>query len=574
MSNMYIRGSEYPIKKIFSDDFVFTIPLYQRAYAWATEESEELLQDLLMAIGDYKKPIEDLPPYFLGSIMLIKDDEPDAQVIDGQQRLTTLTMLLAVLRSLIKTEYVDGLTSFLCEKGNIITGTPTRYRLRLRERDAKFFQKYIQDEGGTEKLKELQETLLPDSQRNIRDNTLGFIRELQKLSENQLITLTQFIVNRCFLIVVTVSTPDLDSVYRIFSVLNSRGLGLSYPDILKAEILGTIPPDRQDEYATRWEELESMLGSELFEDLFFKLRAIFSQKRQSKGMIEEFHEYVYPRRPQTSSAQDFIDKTLDDYARGLNYIVNANYPGSPTCPAAQVKEINGMFKWLNQLDYGRWTSPALYYLIQNWRQPHLIPHFLKDLERLVIGFIICKAPPYQRIDRYCEILKAIHEGHDLYAPNSPLQLTPRESRDVLRRLEGEIYLTHPPSICRYILLRLDAKLSDGTASYDYQKVTVEHVLPQNPAPGSTWIKWFPVREVRERYVHRLGNLVLLSRGKNLKAANFDFDDKKQKYFKTSDGVSPFPLTTQVLNHQEWTPTVVERRQNQLIGTLKQLWRLS
>jgi uncharacterized protein with ParB-like and HNH nuclease domain len=148
MSNMYIRGSEYPVKKIFSDDFVFTIPLYQRAYAWTTEESEELLQDLLMAIGSYEKPVEDLPPYFLGSIMLIKDDEPDAEVIDGQQRLTTLTMLLAVLRSLIKTEYVDGLTSFLCEKGNIITGTPTRYRLRLRERDAQFFQKYIQDGGA------------------------------------------------------------------------------------------------------------------------------------------------------------------------------------------------------------------------------------------------------------------------------------------------------------------------------------------------------------------------------------------------------------------------------------------
>src|SRR6266436_9123558 len=233
MSNMYIRCSEYPIKKIFSDDFVFTIPLYQRAYAWSTEESEELLQDLLMAIGDYKKPIEDLPPYFLGSIMLIKDDEPDAQVIDGQQRLTTLTMLLAVLRSLIKSEYVDGLTSFLCEKGNVITGTPKRYRLQLRSRDAQFFRKYIQDGGGIGELKGLQGPSLPESQRNIRDNTLGFIRELQKLSADYLIKLTQFIVNRCFLIVVAVSSPDLDAVYRIFSVLNNRGLNLSYPDILK-----------------------------------------------------------------------------------------------------------------------------------------------------------------------------------------------------------------------------------------------------------------------------------------------------------------------------------------------------
>src|SRR5437764_8994090 len=193
MSKMNIHGSEYPIKKIFSDDFVFTIPVYQRAYAWTIEESEELFQDLIRAIGDAEEAIEDISPYFLGSIVLIKGDEPDAQVIDGQQRLTTLTMLLAALRSMIKSEYVEGLTSFLCEKGNVITGTPTRYRLRLRERDAKFFQQYIQDEGGIEALKTLANSNLPESQRNIRDNTLGFIRELQKLSQEQLITLTQFI---------------------------------------------------------------------------------------------------------------------------------------------------------------------------------------------------------------------------------------------------------------------------------------------------------------------------------------------------------------------------------------------
>src|SRR5438105_154908 len=207
-----------------------------------------------------EEPIEDLPPYFLGSIVLIKGDEPQADIVDGQQRLTTLTMLLAALRSLIKSEYVEGLTSFLCEKGNVITGTPTRYRLSLRDRDAQFFQKYIQNEGGTEKLQNLQGASLPESQRNIRDNTLGFIRELQKLSEGQLIKLTQFIVNRCFLIVVAVSSPDLDAVYRIFSVLNNRGLNLSYPDILKGEILRDIPLDQQVDFATKWEELESVLG--------------------------------------------------------------------------------------------------------------------------------------------------------------------------------------------------------------------------------------------------------------------------------------------------------------------------
>ena len=222
MSRMSICGSEYPMRKIFSDDFVFTIPLYQRPYSWTTEESEEMLEDLLRAMEGSEETIDELLAYFLGSIVLIKGDEPDAQVIDGQQRLTTLTMLLSALRSLIKSDYAEGLTSFLCEKGNIVTGTPTRYRLTLRKKDATFFKTYIQEENGIEGLKQLQE--LSESQRNIRENTLSFINELKKLSEQQLIKLTQFVVNRCFMIVVAVSTTNLDSAYRIFSVLNNRGL--------------------------------------------------------------------------------------------------------------------------------------------------------------------------------------------------------------------------------------------------------------------------------------------------------------------------------------------------------------
>ena len=79
--------------------------------------------------------------------------------------------------------------------------------------------------------------------------------------------------------------------------------------------------------------------------------------------------------------------------------------------------------------------------------------------------------------------------------------------------------------------------------------------------------------MRQKYVNRLGNLVLLSRGKNMKAENFDFDLKKRKYFSTDGGISPFVLTTQVLRYREWTPVVIEQRQNQLMAALKQLWRL-
>lgn len=69
------------------------------------------------------------------------------------------------------------------------------------------------------------------------------------------------------------------------------------------------------------------------------------------------------------------------------------------------------------------------------------------------------------------------------------------------------------------------------------------------------------------------SLVLLSQGKNMKAENFDFEEKKQKYFRTNGGISPFVLTTQVLRYHEWTPATIEQRQSQLIEALRQLWKL-
>ncbi len=475
-------------------------------------------------------------------------------------------MLLAVLRSLVHKDDADSLTSFLSEKANKIVGTPARHRLTLRKLDREFFQTYIQDEGSIEKLKSLGDVQLSESQRNIRDNTLGFIRELQKFTPDQLMTLAQFVINRCFLVVVAVDSSDLDSVYRIFSVLNSRGLDLSYPDILKAEIINAVPLQAQEEYTAKWEEIESMLGSRSFEDLFEDLRTIFSRKRMLKGMIEEFRHYVFPCPSQPMSAQDFIDNTLIRYAHAYNYMLKTNYQHGK-----HAKEINAMFRWLNQIDRTRWVPPALYYFFEHVQEPDLVLRFLTDLERLALSFEICRVPPYKRIDRYCELLDAIYHKEDLFVDTSPLQLSARECRQFILALNSNIY--QMPHVCRYVLLRLDSRLSEGIATYDYHTVSVEHVLPQRPSIDSEWASIFPTREIRDRYVNKLGNLLLLSRGKNIRAENYDFEYKKQYYFSSSGGISPFVLTTQVLGFREWTPTVIDQRQNQLVNVAKQLWRL-
>lgn len=562
MSIATIQAKEYPIRKIFCNDFVFRIPLYQRPYSWTTEQAGELLADLLEFIGEDSTPIDNLSPYFLGSTVLIKNDgSPDAEVVDGQQRLTTLTILLATLRTLVNPDHAASLTKYLYEKGDLIEGNPNRYRLTLRERDADFFRTYIQVDGQIEKLKTLDKGQLSDSCRNILLNALLYLKVLSELPEPQRVRLAKFIVMQCLMVVV--STHDLDSAYRIFSILNDRGMDLSHSDILKAEIIGKIPVAEQDTYNDQWEDVEDELGRDVFSDLFAHIRMIYLKKKQRDTILKEFRESVIKS---IGNSKKLIDEVLVPYADAYCIIRNATYKS-----AEGAEQVNRLLLWLDRIDNFDWVPPAITYFAIHKTEPRALGRFLTDLERLAACLMIRRLGINERIERYGKVLEAIEAGTDLYAESSPLQLSEEERKEFVSELDGEIY-RQVPKRRLYVLLRLDSALSDGSATYDYSVISIEHVLPQTPPKDSQWWKWFPTSEVQDKYVHRLGNLLLLNQKKNSSASNLDFETKKVAYF-AKGGVSPFVVTTQVIGEKEWTQAVVGQRQTNTVAKLREVWRL-
>lgn len=141
-----ITGKEYPPLNILSQEFDFHIPEYQRPYAWTSEESGILFDDLYAFCME-----EQADNYSLGSTALIQEDNvPHADAIDGQQRLTTLTILFACLAQRLRnnSEAYAGYRNLLCEPGNILAGIPARPRIHLRELDQAFFYRYIQKRGA------------------------------------------------------------------------------------------------------------------------------------------------------------------------------------------------------------------------------------------------------------------------------------------------------------------------------------------------------------------------------------------------------------------------------------------
>lgn len=560
MPQLKIHGKEHAIAEIFSGgDFAFVIPDYQRPYAWTKDEAGELLTDLLSMMGDDENvQVGSLPTYFLGSVVLIKEEgNPQSIVVDGQQRLTTLTILLAALREVGED---DGLTEFLYQrKQRHVIGSEDRYRLTVRAEDEEFFRKYVQDREGFRQLLDLQLGGLDDSQKNMAENGKLFNDVLSELTVKRRNQLVGFLLNQCVVIVVT--SLDKDAAYRIFSVLNDRGLDLSHTDILKAEIIGDLPEKEVSLYAKKWVELENKLGRESFEDLFAHIRMIYRRTKLRESILKEFRDHVL----KSHKPQELVDNVLVPYGDAFSDILTEGYESTHDADA-----VNGLFAWLNKIDNVDWVPPAVRYLKENRNDTSQLILFLTALERLAASMFIRRVGITRRIERFARLMSVLANGGNVFDENSPLQLSEDEKTATRNALNGDIY--NVPRVPLYILLRLDNALSDNTAVYNYKTISIEHVLPQHPEPDSNWVTNFPDESERSELTHVLGNLVLLSRRKNTSASNLEFDKKMKTYFQKS-GVTPMALTVDVLNETEWTPNVVKERQQRLLEVLVNVWDL-
>ena len=672
-----IKAQEKSLDSIFSGNYVFSVPSYQRPYSWTKDNAAELFDDLFDA---YQNKTSEGDSYFLGSLVLKKDPyKPNSDIIDGQQRLTTITILLAILRDQLAAtkedqpassserdqlaspkadqgdskkedekykKYAEDINKRICltdDVFNRVEDVPLKYKyiLKIREKDDNFFCDYIkerpedkQKDKQKDKQEDNEEDKREDKQEDKREDkkedetsssgypdkpTDAMIRiiENKKILWEKIFNLTKeektefanFILKNCYFVVV--ETPNEESAFRIFSVLNARGLSLTVADLLKAELISSIPDNEQGQFTKKWEDYEVALGRSDFANLFSYIRMIYAKDKLHKTLLKEFHEYVIDVKNENSkapfkNAEDFIGNALREYVAAYKVIKNCSYKdeGEENNIHFKNKEekdryfkykgpINRCFKYLNRLDNSDWLPPAIevmkYYKFRcmNKDKDEFLLQFLKKFERLAYGQFILRTTVNNRIKRYGKLLNSLKifdvEITDAAKidfitnlKDSPLKLTTDEKVQIKKILKGDIY--DKPAIRLPLLLRLDEFLSTGSATYDYKTISIEHVLPQTSDNIESWTQAFPDEEIRAKWVNKLANLVLLNGRTNSSAQNYDFETKKEKYFKTKNGnisgVTNFALTSQVIQKNEWTPEVLEKRQKELLSTFYAIWDLN
>ena len=559
-----ITGHEYQLLKIFSSDFEYHIPAYQRPYAWTVEETDTLFDDLYSFYASEKEDEN----YFLGSIVLIKENtDRKADVIDGQQRLTTLTILFSVLANNLKDpDDKSSCMEILQEKGNKLAGIASQPRVFLREWDQSFFNTYIQNVKIDDLLKLDPASLDTESKKHIQENCRSLkvkFEETFQNDEDELLKFSNFLLNRCYL--VAVSTPSQASAFRVFSVMNSRGLDLLPTDIIKSETIGKLPTDLQKAYTDKWENLENLVGRDGFNEVFTHTRTIFTMEKAKKNLLDEFRSYVVPQ----TTPKALVDDYLEPYTMAYMKLKNCEYTSSKNA-----EEINNYLYWLNKNNNYDWMPPAILFMSMYPDDSDYLLWFVRKLERIASYLQVTAQDVNHRMSRYKFILAEMKERQDssLENPIRNIELTEWEKEEFLRTLNGEIY-TMPAARRNYIIQRLDSFVSDGGATYNTKLFTIEHVLPQNPSAGSEWFDIWTEPKDRQYWLNRIANLVPLTRQRNSAAQNYDFDTKKTKYFSTKSGTSSYQLTTQVINIDKWTPEVVKQRQEDLLEIFTNNWDL-
>ena len=552
-----IEAGEKRIADIFSDDYAFTIPPYQRPYAWEIQQASELFDDLLDAMAPNSRS-EGL--YFLGSIVLVKTPaKPEANVVDGQQRLTTLTILFSVLRDLTDdAELKIGRDAYVKQAPKHDLGQAERLRLHLRQRDQVFFENTVQRRDATANLPRLEG--LEGSQARIVENSLHYRERLLNMTDGQRDNLISFVLKSCYLVVVTVPTDA--AARRIFTVLNARGLDLIATDILKADFLDRAGEAREKELSTRWEEIELALDRDRFSDLFHHIRMIFQREKPRSALEVGFPEFVRPFR---GDPKEFISGTLEPFAEAFTLAEDRD----------RTKRLfdartTSLLRSLNRLDNKDWVPPLLLRLKQYSENEDVdIPDFIMKLERLAYYLFVTRSDVNARMSRYADVLDQIDPREGCTPRSTGLKFSDEDARYFLNALDGPVYLKS--RVVKPLLLRLDLALSDGSAVYNnYPTISVEHVCPQTIETGSQWDDWFSDRKAHNDWLHRAANLVLLTHRKNSRASNWDLNRKKSAYFEKDDAC-PFLLTQQVLDATEWTPRTLEDRQKEVLRTLSKSW---
>ncbi len=567
-----IESEKLLIREVFTK--WFRIPEYQRPYVWGNDQISDLLEDIMQACTSNPQS-----EYFLGSMVLQKKEKNENgtnyveyDLLDGQQRLTTLFLITAVIRDLTppSTKRFQSARDAIFQMANPDDNVPERIRIvfDIRNQVKEFINEFVKDEGGTKRTTELLEKANnSDEDTSIRNMSNTILKVHEYFQVNDINSFFPYL--RSNVLMIYVSAEQLEDAFRMFTIMNNRGVKLRNSDILKAENLGKISnASTRMDFAKKWEEIETYFGED-FDAFLSYIRTILVKQKATVGLLKEFEENIYNPRTYDRNSKDYTMlppllnkgeetfKFVDRYKKHYEQLFdNDNY---------NLTNSFEIYNYLQLMQKGFeadfWIAPLLRYY-DKFRAENLI-NFIKSLDNMFANDWLIGYSPTVRIENVNAIIQTIddakYSSEALAADSMKINFN-----ELKTSFAGDIY---GKRAARYILLKLDLLYHGHTTKLEMpDTISIEHILPQTPSNVSLWKNDFSDDD-RSEWTNKLGNLVLISRRKNSSQSNREYLEKKQKYFKNN--IELFSNSVRIFtDFPTWKLEDLKRNQEHVLNQIK------
>lgn len=529
------------IGSLLAQEFFFRVPEYQRPFSWDTDNFDDLIDDIVSANKEQD--------YFLGTIVLHhRMPEGHYDVVDGQQRITSLMILLACLRDFVEDQqYKSGIQSKILQQKNVVDGIPEKVRLEVKDRQ--LFHEIVVTQEGT--AVERSEGDLPEPERRYVSAVKAFRSKIEKLKQPEIQKMIEFLNQRC--VVTYFASSSFADAFKLFTIVNDRGKQLRRIDILKAI---NIAPDVitketvRNKVAQQWEELEKELGESTFENVFHLVRLVLLKDKPQGDLLKEFEDRVFKSNKKSihvAKGEPFFNLVFE-YAK----LYSSIFIERDIVPADkdQHKRYRALIHIMNaEFSASEWRACLLYFAKQF--KGKLFFEFCLRMEKVYLAQWVKGIRKDERYAAYSQILALIESSKK---PEDALAGIVYDAEAISNATQNQD--VYSAGFGRYFLLRLELVAAEHDAVNEFNARSIEHVLPQKPEPSGYWADHHDLSKIPE-YVNAIGNLVLLSKGKNSGASNFDFPKKKEKYLK--DRVSDYPRSIQILGYSDWERKNIDGR---------------
>jgi len=566
MATMNFNTTNSTFRQLLGNGLSYRVPPFQRDYSWSEDEWDDLWQDIL---GLFEEGGE--PSHYMGYLVLQSSDSKEFDIIDGQQRLTTISvMILAALghlKDLVESRLDPAKRKEQLQNSYIGYLDPVslvpRSKLELNRHNNRFYQTYLVP------LEKLPQRGLNASEHQLRKAFIWFKERIKVQtgtsaeSGKKLAAFIDSLVDKLFFTVITV-TDELNA-FKVFETLNARGVRLSSTDLLKNYLFSVI--STQDTHETelkaleeRWERIVGLLGSESFPEFL----RVFWNSRNKLVRKSELFKTIRKR----ITTRDLVFELLRDLDQSAAVYAALRDPQDATWNTDE-KEALGQLLMFNVRQPLAMLMACYSRYFEHERAA--FTRIIKAISAVSFRYnVICNLQTHEQERLYNDIAWKVSGGLLITSLGVILALRevyPDDNHFKSAFTDKELRTTNSRNkkVVRYILFEIERQRSGQDFDFESATYNLEHILPEHPSDA-----WAYIEEAKQdRLIYRIGNMTPLETSRNRDIGNGSYASKRSIYEQ-----SCFQITRAVAEHYDtWDEQKIESRQRQLAGIAAGIWKV-